>query len=61
MTASDMGMHHVLIMLTLTFIQGHTDLDHENNKCLNISEIIQAMHVKFAVKMVMRFLPLKKM
>ena len=37
-TASDMGMHHVLIILTLTFIQGHTDLNHENNKCLIISE-----------------------
>ena len=23
-TASDLGMRHVLIMLTLTFIQGHT-------------------------------------
>ena len=23
-TASDMRMHHVLIILTLTFIQGHT-------------------------------------
>ena len=32
-TASDMRMHHVLITLTLTFIQGHTDLSHENNKC----------------------------
>ena len=27
MTASDMRMHHVLIILTLTFIQGHTDLN----------------------------------
>ena len=25
-TASGMRMHHMLIMLTLTFIQGHTDL-----------------------------------
>ena len=25
-TASDTRMHHVLIILTLTFIQGHTDL-----------------------------------
>ena len=41
MTASDMIMHHVLITLTLTFIQGHTDLNHENNKCL-ISENVQA-------------------
>ena len=28
-TASDMRMHHVLLMLTLTFIQCHTDLNHE--------------------------------
>ena len=35
-TASDLRMHHMLIILTLTFIQGHTDLNHEN-KCLIIS------------------------
>ena len=29
--ASDMLIHHVLIILTLTFIQGHTDLNQENN------------------------------
>ena len=28
-SASDMVMHHVLIILTLTFIQGHRDLNHE--------------------------------
>ena len=33
-TASDMRMHHMLIMLTATFIQSHTDDNHENNKCL---------------------------
>ena len=46
-TASDMLMHHVLIILTLTFIQGHTDLyvNHEKNKCLIISEIVQAVHI----------------
>ena len=32
-TSSDMTMHHVLCILTLTFIQGHTVLNHENNKC----------------------------
>ena len=32
MTASDIRMHHLLIILALTFIQGHTDLNHENNK-----------------------------
>ena len=51
-TASDMLMHHVLIILTLTFIRGHTDLNHENNKCLIILETIQAMPIMFAVKMV---------
>ena len=28
-TASDMGVHYVLIILTLNFIQGHTDLNNE--------------------------------
>ena len=28
-TASDTKMHHVLIILTLTFIQGHTDLNQD--------------------------------
>ena len=50
--ASGMGMHHVLIILTMTFIQGHTDHNEENNKCLIISETIQAMPIKFAVKIV---------
>ena len=50
-TASDMVMHHVLIVLTLTFIQGHTDLNRENG-CLIISETIEAMAVKFALKLV---------
>ena len=30
-TTSDMIMHCVLVILTLTFVQGHTDLNHENN------------------------------
>ena len=51
-TASAMRMHHVLILLTLTFIQSHTDLNHENNKCFIISETVQAMTIKFAVKIV---------
>ena len=42
-TASDMKMHHVLTILTLTFIQGHTALTHETNKCLIISETSQAI------------------
>ena len=51
-TASDMRMHRVLILLTLTFIRGHPDRNHENNKCLTISKSIQAMPIKFAVKVV---------
>ena len=46
-------MHHVLIMLTLTFIEGHSDLNHENKKCLKIGKKeknIQAMLIKSAVK-----------
>ena len=45
-------MHHVLIILTLTFNQSHIDLGHESNQCLVISESIQAMPIKFAVKLV---------
>ena len=51
-TASDMLMHHVLIILTLTVIQGHTYLNHETNKCMIISETVQAMPIKFDVKIV---------
>ena len=47
-TASDVLMHHVLIILTLTFIQDHTYLNHENNNCLIIKKPnnIQAMTIK---------------
>ena len=51
-TASDMIMHHVLIILTLIFIQGHTELNHENNKCSIISETVEATSIRFAVKIV---------
>ena len=51
-TASNMIMHRVLIILAMTLIQGHTDLKHENNECLIISETIQAMPINFAVKIV---------
>ena len=44
-TASDMGMHQLFIILTLTFIQGDTYLNHENNKCSIISETVQAHQV----------------
>ena len=50
--ASDMRMRHMLIILTLIFIQGHTELNHENSKCLIISETVQAMPIKFVVKIV---------
>ena len=45
-------MHHVLIILTLTFIQGHTDLNRENNKCSIISESVQVIPIMLAVKIV---------
>ena len=51
-TASDMLMHHVLIILILTFTQGHTYLNHENNKCSIISETVQATTITFDVKVV---------
>ena len=38
-----MRMHYVLIILALTFIQGHTDLNGETNKCSIILETVQAM------------------
>ena len=50
--ASDMIMHYVLTILTLTFIQGHTDLNDENNKYLIISKTVHAIPIKFAVKIV---------
>ena len=51
-TASDTRRHHVLIILTLIFIQDHTDLNHEHNEYLIISEAIHAMPIKCAVKIV---------
>ena len=50
--ASEMVMHRLLIILTLTFIQGHTDLNHENNQCSIISETVQAIPIKLSVKKV---------
>ena len=49
-----MIIHHVLITLALTFIQGHTDLNHENTLNLMIFETVTAMTIKFAVKIVVR-------
>ena len=51
-TPSDMRKYDVLLILTLTLIQGHTDRNHENNKCLIISETIEAIPIKFAGKIV---------
>ena len=52
-TASDMLMQHVFIILTLTFIQGHIFyIYHENHKCLIISETVQAIPISYAVKIV---------
>ena len=48
--ASDMRIHHAVFILTLTFIQGHTYLNHENNKCSIISQTVQTIPIKFAVK-----------
>ena len=45
-------MHHVFIKLTLTFIQGHTDLNHENIRYSMISKTFQAMPITFAAKIV---------
>ena len=45
-------MYRVLIMLTVTFIQGHRDLNHENNQCSIISETVLAKPIMFAVKIV---------
>ena len=44
-TASDKRMHHAFIILI-------TDLDHENDKYSFISETVQAIPIKFAVKIV---------
>ena len=51
-TSSNTRMHHVLIILTVTFIQGQKDRNHEKNKCLIISKTIQATTIKFTVKVV---------
>ena len=44
-------MQCMLIILTLPFIQGRIDLNHEHDKCLIVSETVQAMPM-FAVKIV---------
>ena len=50
-TTSDTRMHDgLIIILTLTFIQGHTYLNHENDQCSIISETVQAIPINFVVK-----------
>ena len=49
---SDMVMHQVLIIWTLTFIQRHTYLNYENDKCSIISDTLQAIPIKFTVQIV---------
>ena len=39
-------------LIRLPFMQGHTYLNHENNNCSIISETVQAMLIKFPVKIV---------
>ena len=45
-------IHHVLVILTLSFIQGHTDLNRGNHTCSIISEPVQAIRITFAVTIV---------
>ena len=54
MTASVTRMHYVLTILTLTFIQGRTDLTRESNKYSIISETVQAMPTKLVLEIVRR-------
>ena len=42
----------MFIILTLTFIQGHTDLNHENNKWFIISETVHPMRINIVVKII---------
>ena len=51
-TASDMLMHHILVVLTLTFIQGHTDVNYEIITVRLFSEVVQAIPITFAVTIV---------
>ena len=50
--ASDMLMHHVVIILTLTFIQGHTKLNDEKNKLMFDYFRNSSSNPLFAVKIV---------
>ena len=40
-TAAEMGMRRVLVIFTLTFIQGHTYLNHETDNHSIASETVQ--------------------
>ena len=47
-------IHHVSIISTLTFLQGHTDLNRESNTCSISLETVQfqAMPIKFVMKVI---------
>ena len=47
-------MHHALIVFTLIVIQGHRDLNLDNNTCSFFPETVQAIPITFAVKIVRR-------
>ena len=49
-TASDSRMHDVFIIWTLTFIQGHTELNHEDSNCSIISQTVEAIPIMLAVE-----------
>ena len=48
MTDSVTRMHHMVMILTLTFIQGHTDLNHEYTKysIISLSETVESIPIK---------------
>ena len=55
-TASDMRIHHMLIILTLTFIQGHIDLNGENNNCFRpLVGLSSNLHTKLDGQCLNRF------
>ena len=43
-------MHHVLIIWTLTFIHGHTELNHENSNYSIISQTVEAIPITLDVE-----------
>ena len=39
-----------VIIIKLGMVTANTFLNHESNQCLIISETVEAMHIKFALK-----------